>query len=121
MFLAAELKEEGWDLVTAETGEQAWQQYHHAKPGVVLLDYLLGADDGLKLAFALRAHSTETQIIMMTGGGLSDEELDLCRENDLPILFKPFIAMELVSLIKNRQRRPISVAAGAQGSAQPDV
>lgn len=35
----------------------------------------------------------------MTGGGLSDEELMLCDQRDVPILFKPFTVDDVLSLI----------------------
>ena len=112
MFLAAELSEEGWNVVTAGTAQQAWSLFASTNPGVALIDYMLGDDDGLKLALALSVQSPATPVILMTGAGLSHEEIDLCQENDLPILFKPFIGAELLTLIKARHARK-TFASGA--------
>jgi hypothetical protein len=39
---------------------------------------------------------------MMTGGGLTEEGLTICDAADVPILYKPFLAREVLSLIRGR-------------------
>ena len=114
-FLAAELGHENWEMLTAEDAQQARQSFRNSRPGVVLLDYMLGEDDGLKLGLEFQAEVPGTQIIIMTGGGLSEEELRLCRQRDVPILFKPFVAGEVLSLLKSRYKR--RVGAGMVGAS----
>jgi CheY-like chemotaxis protein/ATP-dependent protease Clp ATPase subunit len=104
-FLAIALGNEGWEMLTAKNAQHARELFHHSRPSAVLLDYMLGEDDGLKLGLEFQAQAPKTQIIIMTGGGLSDEELLLCLEMDLPILFKPFVADEVLNLIRSRYRR----------------
>jgi len=74
---------------------------------------MLGNDDGLKLALEFQAAAPSAQMILMTGGGLSEEEMMVCRQEYIPILFKPFVADEVLSLIKLRYRQS---AAGAVGT-----
>ncbi|HMJ25774.1 MAG TPA: response regulator, partial [Pyrinomonadaceae bacterium] len=114
-FLAAELGQENWEMLTAENAHQARQFFRDHRPGVVLLDYMLGEDDGLKLGLEFQAEVPGTQIIIMTGGGLSEEEERLCRLKDIPILFKPFVAGEVLNLLKSRQNRAVS--AGMVGAS----
>ena len=114
LFLATALREEGWEMFTAENAEQALEIFQRTKPSAVVVDYMLGKDDGLKLALELQLESPRTQIIIMTGGGLGDEELTLCEMRELPILFKPFTARDILNLIKSGHRRAqSSQAAGA--------
>lgn len=117
VFLAAELGHENWEMLTAEDAEQARQSFRRARPGVVLLDFMLGEDDGLKLGLEFQAEVPGTQIIIMTGGGLSEDELRLCEQRDLPILFKPFVAGEILTLLRSRYNR--SVRARKVGAASP--
>jgi len=108
MFLAAELTAEGWEMLTAENAEQARHFFHSTRPSTVLLDYMLGKDDGLKLGLEFKAKAPNTQIIIMTGTGLAADELTICQQKDFPILPKPFIAAEALNLIKTRYRRLVA-------------
>jgi CheY-like chemotaxis protein len=109
-FLASELQEEGWEMLIAENAAQARLAFYQRKPPVVLLDYMLGEDDGLRLALEFQQQSSLTQIILMTGGGFSDEERIICEEHDFPILYKPFLAQDVLNLARGRFSR---VAAAA--------
>lgn len=116
LFLAAELGNEGWEMLTAEDAQQARQCFQGAPGGgpcAVLLDHMLGEDDGLKLGLEFQARASTTQIILMTGGGLTEDEFALCRERDVPILFKPFVAGEVKNLIRSRLHRSFSAGSGA--------
>ena len=102
LFLAVELKEAGWEMLTAESATQARELFSTANPSVVLLDYMLGNDDGLQLGLEFQRHHPSAQIIMMTGGGLTEEGLMICEAADLPVLYKPFLANEVLNLIRGR-------------------
>lgn len=112
LFLASELGNEGWEMLTAEDAQQARQLFHSARPSAILVDFMLGEDDGLKLGLEFQARVPTTQIILMTGGGLTEDEFALCREKDVPILFKPFVAGEVQNLIRSRLRRSLRVGVG---------
>jgi CheY-like chemotaxis protein len=114
-FLATELKEAGWEMLMAENAHNARRVFYESQPGAVLLDYLLGEDDGLKLGLEFQTRAPATQIVLMTGGGLSNDELSVCREREIPILFKPFLAMEVVNLIQRPARRSFTAAVGSVG------
>jgi len=115
MFLATELKADGWEMLTAENAHNARRLFYELQPGAVLLDYLLGEDDGLKLGLEFQARAPATQIVLMTGGGLSDDELSVCHEREIPILFKPFLAIDVLNLIQRPARRSFTAAVGSAG------
>jgi DNA-binding response OmpR family regulator len=75
-----------------------------------LLDYMLNKDDGLKLGLEFQNQDPLTQIILMTGGGLSDAEQTVCEERGLPILYKPFLASDLLNLVRGRSQRASAAA-----------
>jgi ATP-dependent Clp protease ATP-binding subunit ClpA/CheY-like chemotaxis protein len=110
-FLAAELRAAGWEILIAENGAQARLAFYQRRPTVVLLDYLLGEDDGLQLGLEFQLHAPRTQIILMTGGGLSSEEQSLCERREYPILYKPFLAEEVLKVVQGRVLRA-SVGVG---------
>jgi len=111
LFLAGELQQAGWRLLTAETAPQARLLFYQDRPNVILLDYMLNKDDGLKLGLEFQNQAPLTQIILMTGGGLSDAEQSLCEERGFPILYKPFLASDLLNLVKGRSQRASGVGA----------
>ncbi len=110
-FLAGELKEEGWKILIAETGAQARLAFYQLQPDVVLLDYMLGEDDGLRIALEFHQQAPLTHIVLMTGGGFSDDLQTACAERDFPILFKPFLAQDVLNLIRRRFNRVSASAA----------
>ena len=109
LFLATELEETGWEMLMAENAEHARFLFREMRPGAVLLDYMLGDDDGLKLGLEFQARAPAIDIIIMTGGGLSDNEL------------KPFLAGDVLNLIRRPYRRPVAAAMGSATTADSQM
>lgn len=101
-FLAGALKEEGWEILIAENGAQARLAFYQRRPDVVLLDYMLGDDDGFELGLEFQTQAPQTHFILMTGGGFSQELLAIWEGRDLPVLYKPFLAQDVVNLVRRR-------------------
>ena len=116
LFIAAVLEQEGWKTLTAQTVECARSLFSERRPTTVLLDYMLGDDDGIELGSELQMKAPETRIIIMTGNVLGRDELSICEERDFPILHKPFLAEDVLSLIRSRYRG--AVAAGSRRSTR---
>jgi ATP-dependent Clp protease ATP-binding subunit ClpA/ActR/RegA family two-component response regulator len=110
-FLKVAFEPSKWELHTAETAGEALSIFKKHRPNTVLLDLLLGADDGLKVGLQFQAMEPETQIIIMTGGGLSDEEETICQRHDFPILSKPFLIDDILNMVSQRTQR-VGSAAG---------
>src|SRR6266850_6774758 len=110
-FLATELKEERWEVLIAENGPQARLAFYQRRPDVVLLDYMLGEDDGLQLGLVFQQQAPLTHILLMTGGGFSDELQLVCQERDFPVLYKPFLAHDVLNLVRGRFSKTNAAAA----------
>jgi DNA-binding response OmpR family regulator len=82
-------------------------------PDVVLLDYLLPDGDGCQLGVRLRAERPLLEVALMTGLELPPEEEVVCRERDIPVLRKPFLAEQVRALIQSLV--PGDRAAQAEG------
>jgi CheY-like chemotaxis protein len=108
LFLASEMRDEGWRMLTAESAAIARGLFHSTQPDTVLLDYILGEDDGLKLAMEFHKQSDQTQIIMMTGGGLSQDEQSLCESHGFPILYKPFLTEDILKFLHTRLNKAVA-------------
>jgi ATP-dependent Clp protease ATP-binding subunit ClpA/CheY-like chemotaxis protein len=102
LFLATGLDQEGWGVLRAENAAQARHLFYQRRPAVVLLDYMLNEDDGLQLGLEFQQQVPLTHVILMTGGGFAEQEQTICEEHDFPILYKPFLAPDLLNLIRGR-------------------
>jgi ATP-dependent Clp protease ATP-binding subunit ClpA len=109
-FLERLLGDAGWTLLTAESAQQAREVFSDQRPSAVLLDYLLGDGDGVALGLEFQTVSPNTQVIIMTGGQISADEEAVCRERDIPVLRKPFLGDDVLSLVRGRLFRSIAAS-----------
>ena len=105
LFLERLLQQAGWELLTALSAAQAREIFARERPSTVLLDYMLGDDDGVRLALQFQTQAPQTQVIIMTGGQLPPEDETICQARDIPILRKPFLGNDVLALIRTRLTR----------------
>jgi UDP-3-O-acyl N-acetylglucosamine deacetylase len=63
------LEDEGYRIVTTESGEQALEIYRKQRPDVVFLDIWLADMDGLEILQAMLEIDPDASVIMMSGHG----------------------------------------------------
>ena len=101
------LKTEGYDILTAMTGEEAIKIAKQATPDLMVLDLMLPGIDGLEVTQHLK-NTEKTQgipIVMLTAKG---EESDIVTGLELganDYISKPFSPKELVARIRGILRR----------------
>jgi ATP-dependent Clp protease ATP-binding subunit ClpA len=101
-FLQRLMAESGWELLAAESAQEARKIVAKRKPNAALLDYMLPDGNGVELAQQLRAMMPNLPVIMMTGSLLGPEEEAICEEHDFPVLRKPFLAADVMNQIRAR-------------------
>ena len=102
-LVAFNLKNAGFDVITAEDGEVALTKARTFSPDLIVLDVMLPAVDGLEVCKILRRDpaTAELPIIMLTAkAGEIDRVLGLELGAD-DYVTKPFSPRELVLRIKN--------------------
>lgn len=52
-----------------------------------------------------------TDLVALDCGGFSDELQALCKERDFPVLHKPFLAQDVLNLVRGRFSKATTVAA----------
>ncbi len=97
----------GYDVVAAESAEQALQKLDKGLPELVLIDWMLPGMDGVELAKRMRQDelTADLPIIMLTARG---EEGDKLKSFDVGVddyVTKPFSPRELLARIKALLRR----------------
>lgn len=99
------LKSEGFQVILAETGQQALDLAHSHDPHLLLLDIRLPDLSGFDVCRKLRSEGSSIPIIMLTA---RDEELDKVLGLELgadDYVVKPYSLRELVSRIRALLRR----------------
>ncbi len=97
-------KKEGYEVITANDGEEAVLKFEKEKPSIVILDIMLPKMDGIEVCRAIRKAS-KTPIIMLTAKGETfDKVLGLEMGAD-DYMVKPFEMKELMARVKAVLRR----------------
>jgi CheY-like chemotaxis protein len=100
-----------WKVVTATSVQEANQVVKNLTPDIALLDYLLPDGNGVRLGVHLMLRSAAIKVIIMTGLVMPTEELEACKEYGFPILEKPFLAEQILQVVKDRLQRSSTVSA----------
>lgn len=92
------LKEEGFDVVEAANGDEAYALYSQHEIDVVILDLIMPKKDGIKSIIDLTRDFQDVRIIVMSGGGL--EQLNMAKRFGAQYVFsKPFRMKEMMDTV----------------------
>jgi CheY-like chemotaxis protein len=109
-WLERELTHPEVTIFAASTAQGARDILLEETIDLAVIDLMLPDGDGLAVALELLRASPRVHVVMMTGGELSDDELTVCERQGFPILRKPFLAADIVGLVKASLHR--EAAAG---------
>ncbi len=73
MLYKEELEDEGYDVVTASSGEEALRLFEEAKPDLVTLDILMPDMDGIQVLRKMKEKKPRLPIIMSTAYDYRDD------------------------------------------------
>lgn len=110
--LSGQLRREGYDIVTATTGEEGYGAAISAAPDLILLDLMLPGLSGYEICRKLRERGNQTPILMLTARG---EEADRVLGLDMgadDYVTKPFSLRELLARVRALLRRAQSARPG---------
>jgi two-component system alkaline phosphatase synthesis response regulator PhoP len=101
--VAIKLRNNGYDVISAQDGAEAFELACENKPDIIVTDYQMPVMTGLELVRKLRdsADLKDTPVIMLTARGFAIED---GLEDDLQIsefLSKPFSPKELLRSIED--------------------
>ena len=106
-FVEVNLRLEGFEVVTANDGEQALQQAYDRLPDLVLLDVMMPKIDGFEVCQRLRGdtRTKNISVIMLTAKSLSADKVVGLTAGADDYMIKPFDPIELVARVKSALRR----------------
>jgi two-component system copper resistance phosphate regulon response regulator CusR len=103
--LASGLRGEGFDPITAKTGEEGFFLLSRESFDVVILDWMLPGRDGIEVLRTLRTGGSKTPVLLLTArDSIEDRVLGLNAGAD-DYLVKPFAFAELLARIRALLRR----------------
>jgi two-component system response regulator MprA len=96
---------EGYDVLTAEDGQEALKQVYDRHPDLIVLDWMLPQLDGLDVLQALRHDQNDTPVLMLTARDAVEDRVEGLEGGADDYLVKPFAPAELVARLHALLRR----------------
>src|SRR5512139_1265041 len=87
--LGISLSDDGYQVLTAESGEEALHLFRQHKPPIVLSDIRMPGIDGVELLRRIKAESPDTEVIMFSGHGDMDLAIQSLKYEAADFILKP--------------------------------
>ena len=110
-LLGRYLEEQGFAVTSANSMESALSHALAIEPDIVLLDIVLGEEDGREVLSELR-HLSDVPVIFLTGRGLESERITGLKLGADDYIVKPFSFAEVEARIETVLRRSGAGSAG---------
>ncbi len=105
-FIVINLRRAGYEVVEAETGEEALEKLeHHRDTRVALLDVMLPGIDGFEVCRRIRAGNSRIGIIMLTARAQEMDKVTGLMTGADDYVTKPFSPAELTARVDALMRR----------------
>ena len=98
-LLAQGLREEGFDVDVAHSGEVGEEMVSSKEYALIVLDWLLPGKDGIAVCRGLRKRNIATPILMLTARDSHGDRLIALNAGAGDYLVKPFAFLELIARI----------------------
>ena len=101
--VAIKLRNNGYEVLTAENGAEAFKVACEEKPDVIVTDFQMPVMTGLEMVEALRQNqdTADVPVIMLTARGFAIEESQRQQLRISECLSKPFSPKELLRTIED--------------------
>lgn len=106
MLLGDLLSRNGFDVLEAESGEEALQIYRKERPDLVTLDILMPGRDGIETVGDLREEDPKARIVMVTALGMEDYIQRALEAGADGFILKPFSPERVLDTLKEVLEKP---------------
>jgi two-component system phosphate regulon response regulator PhoB len=115
------LRDAGWQVAAVQNAAEAWEFIGRRIPQLILLDWMLPDQTGLRLLARLRAdrHFQKIPVIMLTAKSMEEDKIAGLNNGADDYVTKPFSPRELLARSKALLRRNTPELAEATLSAGP--
>ncbi|MDB5963018.1 MAG: DNA-binding response regulator [Massilia sp.] len=107
------LRESAWELVAVQSCAEAWEFLASHTPKLILLDWMLPDQTGLRLLARIRADRNfqKIPVIMLTAKSMEEDKIAGLNNGADDYVTKPFSPRELLARVKALMRRNAPEAA----------
>ncbi|MBX5495436.1 MAG: sigma-54-dependent Fis family transcriptional regulator [Bryobacteraceae bacterium] len=125
LFLSRLLTKEGYEVIEAENGDEAWRICQESEPDLVLLDIRLPGLNGLEILNGLKRDRRDTAVIVMTADSNYATAVEAMRLGAFEFVSKPLDFDHLLILVQRAleyramEREVRAFRAAAQQSETP--
>jgi len=106
--LSITLSDIGYEVFTAENGDQALEIFREKIPPIVLTDIKMPGMDGIELLQKIKRESPDTEVIMITGHGDMDLAIKSLKYRAIDFVTKP-INDDVLEIALNRAHEKIQM------------
>jgi two-component system NtrC family response regulator len=96
LILSAVLQEEGYEALTANSGEEALEIIDHSDVDLVLTDMKMPLMDGIELLEKIKEKDHELPVMMMTAHGTVEKAVEAMQKGAYNYILKPFDNEQLI-------------------------
>ena len=113
LFMRKVLKDilgKGYEIVEADSGAKALEQFKKEKPDLTLLDIIMpeGEEEGLRVLETLKKSDPQTRVIMITAVG-QDAIIKKCKKlGATDYIVKPFDEKQVVKTVEKSLSEPVA-------------
>ena len=115
------LEGEGYEVIVAPTGEDAFFRVNTERFDLILLDLMLPGRDGLQILTTIRKRGLETPVLLLTARDSLEDRVTGLNSGADDYLIKPFAFEELLARIRALLRRGRTVEMLRFGIADLDM
>ncbi|PYX89623.1 MAG: DNA-binding response regulator, partial [Acidobacteria bacterium] len=94
------LREEGFEVFVASSGEEALKIFHEEKPDLTLLDIVLPGMDGVEVLRQIKAASPASIVLMMSAYHMVDRAVEAMKLGAYDYLVKPFHLADMIATLR---------------------
>jgi DNA-binding NtrC family response regulator len=94
------LKDEGFSVVEATDGQEAFELFIDTEPDMIILDYRMPEMDGMEVLKRIKTINQKVPVIMVTAHGSTDAAVEAMKLGAIDYISKPFDMEELKITIK---------------------
>jgi signal transduction histidine kinase len=103
--LGISLEDSGYQVWTAQNGEEALRLFQEIRPQIVLTDIKMPGMDGIELLQRIKEQDSDTEVIMITGHGEMDLAISSLKHEATDFITKPIHDEVLEIALKRAQER----------------
>src|SRR5579885_806799 len=93
------LRQEGFDVFTAASGEDALRIFADDKPDLTLLDIVLPGIDGVEVLRRMKQANSASIVLMMSAYHMVDRAVEAMKLGAFDYLIKPFHLADMISTL----------------------